>query len=160
MRENLASAQSHIVALEGCFDTSKEHYSLLEAARQYAESERTKAQEALALAEKQIEMHAQRIQTLEERESTLEAEKQRAKEEMAELCERLSAHHKQIHQIQQSLGWMLLNRAQVVRSRLIRDDAMSGRCWTALTRYLKSVGASGSGPRLPGNVPNSGEIAR
>jgi len=121
-RENLASAQSHIVALEGCFDTSKEHYSLLEAA--------------------------------------LEAEKQRAKEEMAELCDRLSAHHKQIHQIQQSLGWMLLNRAQVVRSRLIRDDAMSGRCWTALTRYLKSVGASGSGPRLPGRVPDSGKIVR
>ena len=38
----------------------------LEAARQFAESERTKAQEALALADKQIEMHAQRIQTLEE----------------------------------------------------------------------------------------------
>jgi hypothetical protein len=37
----------------------------LEAARQFAESERTKAQEALALADKQIEMHAQRIQTLE-----------------------------------------------------------------------------------------------
>ena len=41
--------------------------------------------------------------------------KNSAQEEIAELCDSLSAHRKQIHQIQQSLGWMLLNRARAVR---------------------------------------------
>ncbi len=177
VRENLVSAQSHIVTLEGCLQTYKEHFSLLEearhtateqcslleAARQHAQRERTEAQEALvlakqqieserattqgalALAGKQIEMHAQRIQTLENRESTLEAEKRCAQEEITDLCDRLSAHREHIHQIQQSLGWMLLNRARVVRSRLIRADSGSGRFWTGMTRLFKSV------PRIAGS---------
>jgi len=166
-RENLVSAQTQIVGLEHCLDHYKRHCSNLETARQSAESERAmaqealalakeqidvqarhsdservKAQEALALAEQQIQMHGKRIQTLEERESTLEAEKQRSREELAELLDRLSVHREQIQQIQQSLGWMLLNRARAVRSRLIRADSGSGRFWTGLTRLFKSEGAS------------------
>jgi len=180
VRENLVSAQGHIVALEGCLQTYKEHFSLLEearhtatqqcslleAARQHADRERTeaqealvlakqqieaqaqhfesewnRAQEALALTEQQIQMNGKRIQTLEERESTLEAEKQRSIEEMAELLDRLSVHREQIQQIQQSLGWMLLNRARIVRGRLIRADSGSARFWTGLTRLFKSESA-------------------
>jgi chromosome segregation ATPase len=131
----------------------------LEAQTRHSENERNKAQEALALAEKQIEMHAQRNQTLEERESMLEAEKLCANEEIAELGDRLSAHRKQIDQIQQSLGWLLLNRARVVRGRLIRDDSGLGRFWRGTTRMFKSEGARVPDPRLPGKAANPGRSA-
>jgi len=185
VRENLVSAQSHIVGLEDCLDHHKRHCANLETARQSAESERAMAQEALALAreqleiqarhseserakaqealvlareqleiqakhfeserfkvlealalaEKRVEMHALRIQTL-------EAEKQCSQEEIEELLDILSEHREQIHKIQQSLGWMALNRARHIRSRLIRDDSGSGRIWRAMTRLFKSAGAS------------------
>ena len=102
--------------------------------------------EALAAAQKQIDILA-------EQRSNLEAE-------MTKLRGVVVAQQNEIDEIQQSLGWMLLNRARVVRSRLIRDDGGSGRCWTAMTRFFKSAIVSRLGPRWPGKVPDSGKIVR
>ena len=101
------------------------------------------------MAEKQIERQALQIKILEERASTLEAVKHCANDEIARLYDRLSAHRRQIDEIHQSLGWMLLNRARIVRDRLTRNVSGSGRCWTAVTRFVKSAvtrGLSGIDP--------------
>ena len=109
------------------------------------------AQEALSAAQRHIDI-------LEQQRSDLGAEVRRSEDERKKLHDVVVAQQNEIVKFQHSLGWILLNRARLVRNRLIRDDGKSGRCWTALKRYLKSEGASGSNPRLPGNVPNSGEI--
>ncbi len=145
-----ASLSSHLDTLkEHQLLLEKEHQLLLEAERQQYESELTAARTALAVAEKQIERQALQIKILEERASTLEAVKHCANDEIARLYDRLSAHRRQIDEIHQSLGWMLLNRARIVRDRLTRNVSGSGRCWTAVTRFVKSAvtrGLSGIDP--------------
>jgi len=144
-----ADLEAITASLSSHLDTLKEHQPLLEAERQQCESELTAARTALAVAEKQIERQALQIKTLEERASTLEAVKHCANDEIARLYDRLSAHRRQIDEIHQSLGWMLLNRARIVRDRLTRNVSGSGRCWTAVTRFVKSAVTRG----LPGIDP-------
>ncbi len=78
---------------------------------------------------------------------TLEADARRAVSEIVDLRRGNDGLQEQLAEIQQSLGWTLLNRARIAHGRLIREDARAGRFWSAMTRHFKSAEAAQLGPR-------------
>ena len=117
-REIVTGMQRQINALMAEIDSLRKQSSALQAARQQAEDETAKLAQALESASLHVDSLNRHIERLRDE---------------------LTAHREQLCAIQQSLGWMLLNRVRKIRDRVIDDDTTSARCWAALTGLFKSA---------------------
>ncbi|MGO9596815.1 MAG: class I SAM-dependent methyltransferase [Isosphaeraceae bacterium] len=139
LQQTLISASLHIETLNRHIEELKEQKSML------AQQELVLEQQSHALEQERFLVDAQKcameldLFNLEAERSAHREWQQGATDEIARLRDELLSHHKRICEIQQSLGWMLLDRVRRIRDRMIDSDTTPGRCWAALTGLFKSA---------------------